>query len=100
MFLSSLVFVRSENINDVFLFCKKMINWESGEYFHRLLYITLCFLTITALFDFFEYFTKDHTFLLKIKEKSISTAILSAMLLVVLIFLFQASPMPFVYFQF
>ncbi len=100
LFLSSLVFVRSENINDVFLFCKKMINWESGEYFHRLLYITLCFLTITALFDFFEYFTKDHTFLLKIKEKSISTAILSAMLLVVLIYLFQASPMPFVYFQF
>jgi len=85
---------------DQVLFFYKMINWESSDFTWKLIGITLSFLSLSFFFDLLEYKTKKHTFILSLKNKPMEYAILSALFLVTLLFMFQSDPLPFVYFQF
>jgi D-alanyl-lipoteichoic acid acyltransferase DltB (MBOAT superfamily) len=94
------LFFRATDFKTASIFLNKMLNWESSDYSGRFLFVTLSFILMTLVFDFFEYFTKRHTFLLLIPNRSVSYGILSALFIVVLLHMFQSDPLPFVYFQF
>jgi len=94
------LFFREKSFSDAVYFIDKMINWEFGEFTSRFLTITLSFMVVVLFFDFFEYKTKSHTFLLNIKPHGIYYGIATALLFLTLLFLFQNQPLPFVYFQF
>lgn len=95
------IFFRAQTIDEAFYFIRKMIFWEGGsEFSGRIITICTTFVLITIILDFLEYYTKSHTFLLKLKPVTVPAGILAAMFLVSLIYMFQADPMPFVYFQF
>ncbi|NTV46159.1 MAG: MBOAT family protein [Chlorobiales bacterium] len=95
------IFFRAQSFDEAFYFIKKMIFWEGGsEFSGRIVTICATFVLITFIYDFIEYYTKDHTFLLKLKPITVPVGILAAMFLVSLIYMFQADPMPFIYFQF
>lgn len=77
-----------------------MIYWESGEFTSRFVYITLAFAVVMLLFDVLQYYTRSHTFLLKIKNRGVVVGILAALMLLSFLFMFQSEALPFIYFQF
>lgn len=94
------LFFRSTSWDTTQLIFHKMFFWESSEYAFLFVSIVLSYIVITILFDLFEYKTGSHTYILKIKSKGVKIGILAALLLVTFIYMFQADPLPFIYFQF
>lgn len=94
------LFFRAKDTVTINIFFSKMINWEFGDLTLRFLTITTTFLVMSLLIDWFEYYTRRHTFLLMIPSKAVTAGILTAMLFVTFTFMFQSEPLPFVYFQF
>ena len=94
------LFFRSTDFETAYSFIQKMIYWESSEFAMRFFLITISFSLMMLLFDFFEYYTKSHTFILLFKNKGIVLGLLVAMLFVSFIFMFQNEALPFIYFQF
>jgi alginate O-acetyltransferase complex protein AlgI len=94
------LFFRSTSWDSTQLFFSKIFNWESSEYAGLFISIAGAYLFVTIMFDIFEYYAGKHTYILNIKSVGIRAGILSAMLLVTLIYMFQAEPAPFIYFQF
>jgi D-alanyl-lipoteichoic acid acyltransferase DltB (MBOAT superfamily) len=93
------LFFRSESFSNSFLFISNIVNWTTSVYTDRIIGIILSYALLSYSIDIFEYYFKDHTFMLRLKSP-IRYAILSSMWLFSLIYLFQAEPMPFIYFQF
>ncbi len=94
------LFFRSTSWDTTMLFFHKIIYWESSSYTGIFLTIILSYMAVTIFFDFLEYKTGSHTYILHIKSNGIKIGILSAMFIVTLIYMFQADPAPFIYFQF
>jgi alginate O-acetyltransferase complex protein AlgI len=94
------LFFRAPDMNTISIFFSKIWYWEHSEYTALLFKITFIFYLVIIAFDFLQYSTKQHDFLLRIKSKPIMYGILSAMFISVLAFMFQSDPLPFVYFQF
>jgi alginate O-acetyltransferase complex protein AlgI len=94
------LFFRANNFQTIQEFFSKMIHWQASSLTPRLFVITISFFSVMLIFDLFEYITKEHAFISKIKSPSIQYGILSAMLCVVLIAMLSYEPLPFVYFQF
>lgn len=94
------LFFRATSIETTQIFFSKMIHWEPSEFTMRFLGITLIFMMATFTLDLLMYYTKTHTYILLIKNKSIVYGILTAMFFVTLLFMFQSDPLPFIYFQF
>ena len=94
------IFFRATTFETTTIFFSKMIHWEASEFVYQLTAITLAYYFAVFIFDFFEYTTGRHTFLLLLKNKGISWGILSALFIVTVVFMFQSEPLPFVYFQF
>jgi D-alanyl-lipoteichoic acid acyltransferase DltB (MBOAT superfamily) len=94
------LFFRATDYGTTELFLSKMWNWEGSEYSFLFAQITIMFLSMMLLLDFFSYYLKRHTFILTIKNKQISYGIMAAMFFVTMLFMFQSEPLPFVYFQF
>ena len=94
------LFFRSTSWASTKLFISKIVAWETGEYGLLFSGIVLSYLAITYLFDVLEYRTGSHTYILRIKSRGIQLGLLGAMLLVTFIYMFQAEPLPFIYFQF
>lgn len=94
------IFFRATDFHTTSVFFSKMIHWESSEFTLRLFSIALIYYLVVFLYDFFEYYTKSHTFLLNIRYKPVVYGTLCAMFFITLAFLFQSEPLPFVYFKF
>ena len=94
------LFFRASEFETIQIFFFKMVNWEPSDFTNRLIIITSSFLLITLVIDFFMYYTKKHTFILAVKNKTISFGILTAIFLTTLLYMFQSDPLPFIYFQF
>jgi len=93
------LFFRAKTFSEAIYFFEKFIFWESGNFDGRVLIMTLSFSIVTLLIDFFEYYFKDHEFLLRLKpEYRYGFAFVTWVL--ILLYMFQATPMPFIYFQF
>jgi D-alanyl-lipoteichoic acid acyltransferase DltB (MBOAT superfamily) len=94
------IFFRSTSWNETKVFFSKIVSWESSEYSGVFIMITTTYLTLTAILDILEYATGRHTFLLSLRSYGLQIGILSALLVITLIYLFQSEPAPFIYFQF
>lgn len=94
------LFFRATDFHTASIFLQKMIYWESGEFTSRFVYITLAFAVVMLLFDVLQYYTRSHTFLLKIKNRGVVVGILAALMLLSFLFMFQSEALPFIYFQF
>lgn len=94
------LFFRSTSWDNTVLFITKLIVWESSEYSALFFLIAFSYLAVIVLFDYFEYKTGDHAFLLQIESIGVKLGLLIGMLIVTLIYMFQAEPQPFIYFQF
>ena len=94
------LFFRAKTLGQVGYFIHKMIHWEPSEFSSRIFVITLSFSLMLLFFDSMQYITGRHTFFLLIKNPALRWGFLGAMFITVLFYMFQATPMPFVYFQF
>ena len=94
------LFFRAKDFNTVQIFLSKLINWHASEYSYRLVIVAFSFLILTILMDIIMYYTNKHTYILLIKKKSISWALLFSMFVITVLYMFQSDPLPFVYFQF
>lgn len=100
LILFTWLFFRANSFDTTSIFISKMVHWSSSEYTWQLFTITAVFYIAILLFDFFEYYTGKHTFILKLNNKPVVYAILTCLFLVTMAFLLQTEPLPFVYFQF
>lgn len=94
------LFFRAGDLHTTFFFLDKMIHWESSEYAMIFLQITLSFVLMVLVVDFFSYYSKKHAFVQAVPNKGACYGIQTAVLVVTLLFMFQSDPLPFVYFQF
>ena len=94
------LFFRAKTFDQAGLFIRKMVHWEPSVFSNRIFVITLSFVLITLFFDISQYSYRKHTFFLLIKNPGLRWGFLSVMFMTVLFYMFQAEPMPFVYFQF
>ena len=94
------LFFRVNNINDITLFFQKIIYWQPSEFTPRFIAILLSYSLATLLLDIFEYRSNSHLYILSIKRTAIQWGIICGILFICLVFMFQAKPNPFIYFQF
>jgi len=94
------LFFRSTDFNTSSYFIEKMIYWETSDLSVRFFKITFFFTVVTLLYDFIEYRTKQHSFIVLIRNKPLRIGILLAIFLVTLLYMFNTEPLPFIYFQF
>ncbi|WP_277485791.1 MBOAT family O-acyltransferase [Catalinimonas alkaloidigena] len=94
------LFFRASDFQMVMVFFNKIINWEASELSLRFIKIGFTYMLLTMGLDLIEYYTKSHAYLLKIPMKPVRYGLMAPMLIIVLIYMFQAEPLPFVYFQF
>ncbi len=94
------LFFRVKSLSEAKYFLSKMINWESSELTGIFVRITLTFVLVNFLIDFFEYKTRKHTPILLIPNYGFQYGVLSVLFGVTLLYMFQSTPLPFVYFQF
>jgi alginate O-acetyltransferase complex protein AlgI len=93
------LFFRSETFGKTAFFIEKMFNWESGDFGIRIFTIGLSFVLVTLIIDFFEYYFKDHEFLLRLRvEYRYGFALVCWVM--ILLYMVQSAPMPFIYLQF
>ena len=94
------LFFRSTSWDSTLLFANKIINWEASEYSQLFISISLVYLLVTIVWDILEYSYQSHTRYLELENKGVKYGILASMFFVSLVFIFQADPLPFIYFQF
>lgn len=94
------LFFRAESFPQVFLIIGKFINWEDGEFTQRFIRMTGIFIIVIFSLDILEYYSKRHSFLIKLKSVPVRYGILAGIFIVTLIYMFQSEPLPFIYFQF
>lgn len=93
------LFFRSTDLESTQLVINKIIFWEPSEYSNLFIRIALTYSFVIIILDYLE-LKFGHTGILKIKSNYIIFGILSALFLITLTYMFQADPLPFVYFQF
>jgi D-alanyl-lipoteichoic acid acyltransferase DltB (MBOAT superfamily) len=94
------LFFRSQSFADATLFLERVLAWEGSDLAWRFVKIGGAYLAMTLLLDLAEYKTQLHAFVLKIKSVPIRYGILVPLFVIVLVFMFQSEPLPFIYFQF
>jgi len=98
--LSAWLFFALDSWEETKLFLKKILYWETSEFTLLFITIVISYLFVMILLDLFEYVFSSHTYILKLKSKGAIIGILSGLLVVTFIYMFQAEPSPFIYFQF
>ena len=94
------LFFRAEGLPQAFMIFGKFVQWQNGEFTVRFARITGIFMFIIILSDFLEYYTRKHSFMVLVRTVPARYAVLSAFLIITLIYMFQSEPLPFIYFQF
>ncbi len=94
------LFFRASSFSQAMDLMSRMADWETSKNTFRLLVICMTFGLATIFIDSLQYYFKSHTFLVSIQNVGVRYGILSAMFFVTMLYMFQAKPMPFVYFQF
>lgn len=95
------LFFRSTSWDGTLLFLRKIIYWESSEYSSLFISVIVSYSLITIIWDVIEYRSNSQTnYILDIKSTGVKIGILFTLSLISFIYLFQADPAPFIYFQF
>ncbi|GJM44643.1 MAG: O-acyltransferase [Gemmatimonadota bacterium] len=93
------LFFRAPDFGTAFRILGKFVQWTSGPFDGRILVVTATYVIVTLVIDLLEYTTRDHAFLLRVAPRY-RWGIYAGMWATTLLYLFQATPMPFIYFQF
>lgn len=93
------IFFRSDSVNDAFFIMGRILNWTESEFYIRVLLIMAAYLIFSFSLDLLEIRSKTHAYLLKL-DTAYMLGISSAMWMVVIPYMLQSTPMPFIYFQF
>jgi D-alanyl-lipoteichoic acid acyltransferase DltB (MBOAT superfamily) len=99
LFLFGLIFFRSQSFGNAWYILKKFVFWEPGQFTSHVIMIISSYYIITVGLDLIEYWTKDHTFLVRVNP-AYRTGVYAATFCVTLVYMYQAPVYPFVYFQF
>ncbi|MEO0896324.1 MAG: MBOAT family protein [Bacteroidota bacterium] len=94
------LFFRSTSWEMTTAYFQGIIDWRPTEYGGRFLIIALVYAAVVILMDVLEYTQRTHTYLLNMKSVGAIIGILVGLLLSTFIYMFQADPLPFIYFQF
>lgn len=93
------IFFRSDSVNDAFFIMGRIFSWTESEFYIRVLLIMAAYVIFSFSLDLLEIKTKTHAYLLKL-DTAYMLGISSAMWMVVIPYMLQSTPMPFIYFQF
>lgn len=94
------LFFRSPTFADAFYIIQKFVIWEGGEFTARFITVTALYLFAVISLDLIEYNTGGRAFLLNVKSAPFRYGICLGTWAVILLYMFQSQPMPFIYFQF
>ena len=94
------IFFRAPTFQDAKLLINKLLIWEPSMLGERLVFMAVAYASISFFIDVLEYYTRSHTFILKIPSKAVRLGISLPLVIIVLVYMFQAKPLPFIYFQF
>lgn len=94
------IFFRSPTFADAAYFVEKIVQWESSPIASDLVMMSVAFAVMTFALDIIEYYTRRHDYILQIKHRAVRYGILTSLFFVVLVYMFQYEPLPFIYFQF
>ena len=94
------IFFRSPTFADAAHFVNKIIQWENSPITTDLVMMSVTFAVMTFALDIIEYYTRRHDYVLQIRHRAIRYGVLASLSMVVLIYMFQYKPLPFIYFQF
>ena len=94
------LFFRAQSFEQAAYFLHKFVYWEYSALSGRFITIALGFLAMSTLIDILQYNSRAHTFLLRVSNPPVRWAVLSALMLISVIYMFVEEPLPFVYFQF
>ena len=94
------LFFRAQSFEQAAYFLNKFVYWEASPLSGRFIAIAMGFLCMSTLIDLLQYNYKAHTFLLKVSNPPVRWAVLSALMLISVVYMFVEEPLPFVYFQF
>ncbi len=93
------LFFRAKSFSEAWYILTRLFYWKSDFYDVRVFGIIATFSIVIVLIDIFEYYFKRHDFLLLLRGQYRYGIILTTWLIIFL-YLLQAKPMPFIYFQF
>ena len=94
------LFFRSTSWESTIMFFEGIIYWESSSFTWDYIRIVAVFFTVSFVIDLLEYRSQHHSFMIQWNLPALRYGILSALFITTLIYLFQAPPSPFIYFQF
>ncbi|HET6347961.1 MAG TPA: MBOAT family O-acyltransferase [Candidatus Krumholzibacteria bacterium] len=93
------LFFRSRDFTTAFYILKKIVAWSPGGFSARFAVIVLTYSVANLVLDLSEYVTRDHAFPLRTAPR-FRWGIYLAAWTIIFMYMFQAKPMPFIYFQF
>jgi alginate O-acetyltransferase complex protein AlgI len=93
------LFFRADSFDTAFYFIQQFINWTPDAFAYRAIWIMAAYSALSLFIDVMEYYTKDHTFMLRYAP-AVRYTVFAVTWVYSLMYLFQAPPMPFIYFQF
>ncbi len=100
LFLFALLIFRAKTFPDLFHFWDRFfIHWTASDFTGRIITMTLSFIAVTLILDIIEYVTEDQAFLLRLSPP-VRYGIITVAWFFCLVYMYQARPMPLVYFQF
>lgn len=90
---------RAPDLQTLTTFAHKIIYWEASPFTLRFATLTASFMVVTFTIDTLER-RHGHNFLMQVKQPALRYGVLTGMILLVAFYLLQATPTPFIYFQF
>jgi alginate O-acetyltransferase complex protein AlgI len=93
------LFFRADSFDTAFYFLQQFVNWSPDPFTLRAIGIMAAYSILSMLIDIMEYYTEDHTFMLRYVP-AVRYTVFAVTWIYSLMYLFQAPPMPFIYFQF
>jgi alginate O-acetyltransferase complex protein AlgI len=95
----SFIFFRAGSVNDAFFIINSLFSGQESDFVFRILMIITAYIVITYSLDLLEIRYKTHAYLIKFQQPYV-LGISLAMWAVIIPYMMQSTPMPFVYFQF
>jgi D-alanyl-lipoteichoic acid acyltransferase DltB (MBOAT superfamily) len=100
LFLFALLIFRAKTFGNLFYFWDQFfVHWTPSDFTARIIAIVVSYIAVTLILDIIEYVTGEQAFLLRLSPP-VRYGIVAVGWFFCLVYLYQAKPLPFVYFQF
>ena len=93
------LFFRAKTFGSASFFLMKFLHWESSEFSAQIVTIVFTYFVVVFVLDFFEYYYRNHAIVLYLRPP-VRVAVYIVVWYIILLYMYQAPPMPFIYFQF